>query len=203
MGYYTPDWVHIRSQWDFFFLPLAALIGVAVLGVLFFVYPRRFPKDIALRAAFMLAVILITVSALFFSFSQCFWSCHAVDFVHQGRSNADILADMDRLTGVPIPQETSVQVAVMFGWREYTFWYGITTETEMLARAAREAQYQETSPVDAKYDPDHSPELLTNWVRETGFTPTLILRKRDDFGEQKTMTLDPVRGLALVEVIDS
>lgn len=203
MGYYTPDWIHIRSYWDFFFLPLAALAGVVVFGVLFFVYSRRFPKDIALRVAFMLAAILITVAALFSSFAQCFWSCHAVDFVHEGRSNADILANIESLTRVPMPPGTSVPVAVMFGWREYTFWYGTKTDTGRLAQAAREAKYQEISPVDAKYDPYHSPELLTKWAQETGFTPTQAFRKQSETGDRVTIFLDQSRGLTLIEAVDA
>jgi len=202
MGYYTPDWIHIRSEWDFLVPPLAAWAGTVILGVLFFVYPRRFPKDIGLRVALMLAAVLITVALSFSGLARCFWSIHAVDFVGQGKGNAELFENGERLTGLSLPPGTTFPVAVMFGWREYTSWYGMRTDTAELAQAARVAGYQEISPAHDENDPPPCPELLTSWASEKGFTPTLILRKQDPPEKRVTLMIDTVRGLAVAEVID-
>jgi len=201
MGYYTPDWIHIRSEWDFFFLPLAAFSLVFVLGVLFFVYPRRFPKDAARRIALMTSAVVGACALLLYAFLQRGWASHAVDFLSLGKGTPEILADLAEYTGFPLPPETTVSVAAMFGSREYTFWYATQTDAAKVQQELRELNYEAVSLKQPAFSDQLQPELLTRWIRQSGFSPTLIFRKQTS-ETFVTACVDQSRNLALFVVND-
>jgi len=202
MGYYTPDWIHIRSEWDFLVLPLAALIGVVVLGILFFIYPRRFPKERMSRLRLFVGAILITVALTVICFVRLFWAVRAVDFIAQGGTNAQIITIIEKALELPLPQKTTVSAATMFGWREYVYWYGVRVDTKELIPAAQKAGYEEM-PYDKVEQDFRRPEVVTKWAKETGFTPTQVFRRQSETGARVTIVLDQARGLALIQAVDS
>lgn len=202
MGYYTPDWIHIRSEWDFLVPPLAALVGVILLGILLFVYPRRFPKEWISRLRLFIGAVLITGALTIICLVRSFWAIRAVDFIKQGGSNAQIVKVIEKSTDFPLPQKTAVSAAVMLGWREYIYWYGMKVDTDELMRSVQKADYTEMSYDKLGHDL-RDPEVITRWAKETGFTPTQVFRKQSETGDRITIVLDQARGLALIQAVDS
>ncbi len=198
MGYYTPDGVHIRSEWDFFILPLAALAGVIALLVMTIIHARNPKRRLRWHFVAIAAATLTTLFLYFYAFARASWSVHALDVVKVGWSNGEILADIHRSTDIPLPPDATVVVGVSMGWRKYENQYAVKIDCVKLMRDLRRLNYNEQMP-----DPGErvkiQPELVTNWICESGFTPTAI------FSAETTrpiisVEVDPKRNLALFNV---
>ena len=198
MGDYTPDGIHIRSEWDFFILPLAGLIGVILLAAMTIIHARNPERRLRWHFVAIAGAILATILLYFYAFGRAGWSTHALDIVKTGWSNGEILAEIQRKTDIPLPPDATVIVGVSMGWRKYQNQYAVKMNGTKLMSDLRRLNYTERTPGSGSQR-ETQPELVTNWIHESGFTPTVIFH-----GETTdpliSVQVDPQRNLALIMV---
>ncbi|PTY00579.1 hypothetical protein DB345_00310 [Spartobacteria bacterium LR76] len=148
----------------------------------------------------MVLALLATGVLYFFAITQRFYSVHVVDFVRNGMSKKEILADIQQSAKITLPADTAISMAVTAGGRDYTTWYGMKVDPELLIGYLRQLNYKETTYYET--GPYQRLEPLTLWKKETDFAPTLTLDAWNG-GTYNIIQIDQKHGLALIEVVDS
>lgn len=192
----TPDLVHIYGGWRHFVPAAISSAVVIVLAVLTWRRHKFFPRAPWLPSELLFMAILAAAPLFLYGFVLSVFATRAIDYLRENPNLAGLVTEVEKRTGLRLPEDARIEAAVAIGNRRPFRWFAIRGDMDDVPDQLLDMAFQGRE-TDENRIRSPRPEPVETWIQGTDFQPARQFSKSNE-NEHHEVYIDPSRGLLLV-----